>query len=231
MSLLSELLPPHCLLCGDFAAERLALCHGCRGDLRTNRHACSRCAEPLPATGAAHPELSVCGRCLWHPPAFSAIHVPYRYVAPLDWLLHRCKFSGDLAAGRALGELLAGALLPVLPPIDVIVPVPLHPSRLRQRGYNQAAELARPLARALRAPICHSALRRGGSATPQMQLPARDRRGNVQRAFRVNRRLAGEHVLLLDDVVTTASTVSEAARTLAATPEARSITVAALARA
>jgi len=230
MSLLDRLLPPRCLLCGDPGHDGLELCRGCRGDLVSNDHACARCAEPLPATAGALPELRVCGGCLWRPPVYSAIHVPLRYEAPLSGLIHQLKFRGDLAAGRLLGQLLAAAVAPALPPVTAIVPVPLHPRRLRERGYNQAAELGRPLAKQFGVPIAHGALQRHGSTTPQMELPAQQRQGNVKQAFAPGRRVPQGHLLLVDDVVTTASTVRAAAAALAVGDQ-RQVTVCALARA
>lgn len=230
MSLLDRLLPPRCLLCHDPGVDGMAICAGCRGDLVRNGRACVRCAEPLPATGEGLEPLRVCGGCLWHPPPYAAIHVPFCYAAPLDWLLWRFKFHGDLAAGRLLGQLLAGETAFRLAGCDAIVPVPLHPRRLRERGYNQAAELARPLARALDARIRPNALARTGSTAAQMALPARERRRNVKGAFAPGRRPVTGRVVLIDDVVTTASTIGEAARALTAAAEVR-VEVCALARA
>lgn len=230
MSLIDHLLPPRCLLCGDPGADGLALCPGCRTDLPRNDHACARCAEPLAATAGSLPELQVCGACLWHPPPYAAIHVPFRYAAPMDWIIRRFKFHGDLAAGRLLGQLLAAELTATLEGCGAVVPIPLHPGRLRTRGYNQAAELGRPLARALGVPLCPRALARTGSVTPQMELPARERGHNVRRAFRVRQLPASGHILILDDVVTTASTVREAV-SAAGLPAATRVEVGALARA
>lgn len=218
MGLLERILPLHCLLCGDAGDAGIALCAGCRGDLPRNGHACVRCARPLPGTGADLPELRVCGRCLWRPPPYSAIHVPFRYARPVDWLVHRLKFHGDLAAGRLLGELLARECACLAGSVDAVVPVPLHPRRLNERGFNQAAELARPIARALGVPLHVTALARAGGTTAQMDLPAARRRANVRGVFSLRHAPAGR-VVLVDDVVTTASTVREAARCLAATGE------------
>lgn len=227
--LFARIAPPSCLLCGDPGEGGLALCAGCHADLPRNRHPCARCAAPLPATGADLPELRVCGRCLWRPPPYAAIHVPFRYAHPVDWLVRRLKFHGDLAAGRLLGQLLALELPESSAAIDAVVPVPLHPRRLLQRGYNQAAEIAQPLARSRRTPLRVGLLARHGGTVAQMDLPARQRRANVRGVFHLHRPLAG-HLLLVDDVVTTASTVREAARRLCDGGDCR-VTVAAVARA
>lgn len=227
--LLARIAPPSCLLCGDPGDGGLALCVGCRGDLPRNRHPCARCAEPLPATAADLPELRVCGRCLWRPPPYVAIHVPFRYAHPVDWLVRRLKFHGDLAAGCLLGQLLALEWPDDGAAVDAVVPVPLHPRRLLERGYNQAAEIARPLAHSRGAPLHAGALARHGGTVAQMDLPARQRRANVRGVFELRRPLGG-HVLLVDDVVTTASTVREAARSLCVGGDCR-VTVVAVARA
>ncbi len=229
MSILDRLLPPRCLLCGDPGSAGMALCRGCDDDLIRNHQACARCAEPLPATAPDQPDLRVCGACLWRPPPYSAIHAPFIYAPPLDWLIQRFKFRGDLVAGRLLGQLLARELANCLPADTRLVPIPLHPRRLQERGYNQATELARPLARALPARLTPSVLERTLSTAPQMELPAAARRSNVIGAFRSRQAVSGP-VTLIDDVITTANTVREAARTLAIRP-GMDIRVCALARA
>lgn len=214
VDLLNRLFPPRCLLCSDPGHARLALCPGCDADLPRIAAGCQRCGAPLPATAPGLPALTVCGACLWRPPPFVAIHVPFRYAPPVDWLVWRLKFHADLAAGRLLGELLARELAPRIESADAVLPVPLHPRRLDERGFNQAAELARPLARRLGAPLAPAALERRGSTVPQMELSADRRRANVRGAFVPSPRFAAARVLLVDDVVTTASTMREAARGL-----------------
>lgn len=229
MGLLERIAPPHCLLCGGPGDGGIALCAGCREDLPRNDHPCVRCAEPLPGTGDDLPELRVCGRCLWRPPPYVAIHVPFRYAPPIDWLVRRLKFNGDLAAGRLLGDLLALETVSALDGADVVVPLPLHRERLLERGFNQADELARPLARVLKAKRRPGALERVRATPAQMELPAKQRRANVRGAFAA-RGAARGRVVLVDDVVTTASTMREGARQLATAKDC-SVTVVAVARA
>lgn len=215
MDLLQRLFPPRCLLCGDPGHDGLALCAGCDADLPRIAAGCRRCGAPLPASAPGLPALTVCGPCLWRPPPFVCIHVPFRYAPPVDWLVRRLKFQADLAAGRLLGELLARELAPHIESVDAVAPVPLHPRRLDERGFNQAAELARPLSRRLGARLAPTALERRGSAVPQMELSAERRRANVRGAFVSAPRFTAARVLVVDDVVTTASTMREAARGLA----------------
>ncbi|GGA81946.1 amidophosphoribosyltransferase [Arenimonas soli] len=202
------LLPWRCLVCTDPGEGALDLCAACRRDLPWNHCACARCGLPLPRPAPR------CGRCLGHPPVQASTQAVFRYAPPLDRLLPRLKFHGDLAAGRLLAGLLAEGLAGAPRPA-ALVPIPLHRSRLRQRGYDQALELARPLARALALPLLANALQRGRATAPQSELDARARRGNVRGAFRLAPGIAlPAHVALFDDVMTTGATLAEAARLL-----------------
>lgn len=164
-----------------------------------------------------------CGRCLRRTPPFVRSYVPLRYVWPLDGLVARFKFSGDLAAGRTLARLfIEHARADAIAMPTLLVPVPLHPQRLRSRGYDQALELARDLCRQLDGPILASGLLRRIRATDaQTALDAKGRRRNVRGAFAIDTRAltrlgdARPAVALIDDVMTTGSTLAECARTLA----------------
>lgn len=218
------LLPPRCLLCGDAGHEGLDLCRDCAAELPRNRSCCARCALPLALPAA------LCGRCQRHPPPWQAAWSPFRYGWPLDRLESRFKFSRELAAGRSLVALWQREARPIELPA-LIVPVPLHRARLRQRGYNQALELARPLARALGVPLRHDLLQRAHPTAAQSELDAPSRRRNVRGAFAVrpNAPLPA-HVAVLDDVMTTGATLAECARVLRRAGVAR-VDVWALARA
>ena len=214
MSWMTRWFPPRCLLCGDAGWRGRALCAGCDADLPRIASAFRRCGEALPATGPGLPELTVCGACLWRPPPFTAIGVPFAYAAPIDWCVRRLKFHRDLAAGRLLGDLLAEAIHADPPAVSAVVPIPIHGARLLERGFNQAEEIARPVARALSVPLLPGGLCRPRATPAQMDLPADRRRGNVRGVFAPGRQPVSGTVLLVDDVVTTASTVREASRAL-----------------
>lgn len=201
-----RLLPPRCLLCGA-PGDRLDLCVACREDLPGNAVCCARCALPL-----EHPAAQ-CGACLRREPRWDVAWVPFRYAWPLDRLEARYKFSGQLAAGRTLAELWAQRAPPAKP--QWIVPVPLHRRRLRERGYNQALELARVLARRQRVRLRHDVLRRVRATQAQTELDATARRRNVRDAFelRLTAKLPA-HIAVVDDVMTTGATLSECARVL-----------------
>lgn len=201
---LALLLPRACLLCG--APADAALCPGCAADLPLlGDHRCPICAQPLAAPAPA------CGACLRKPPGYDATHAALRYAFPVDRLVLMLKFghrlaSADFFAARMLaGPRPAGTLL---------MPVPLSLARLRERGFNQAVEIARPLARALALPLDTTSLVRTRDTVPQSRLPWRARRGNLRHAFACTRDLSGESVIVVDDVMTSGATLEAVARVL-----------------
>jgi ComF family protein len=209
---LDVLFPPTCLLCGASGSPGRDLCPGCAVELPLNRHACPRCALPL---DAQLPSGAECGACRRRPPPFDAALAVLRYETPVPLLVGAAKFRGQLAAARLLGQLLADAL-PIqagaLP--EVLIPVPLHPRRLGERGYNQALEIARTVAGALGVAVDAKRCRRVLSTAPQAGLDEAARRRNIRGAFAVSDPLPWRRIAILDDVVTTGSTVAELSRTL-----------------
>jgi len=204
--LATQALPLRCLVCAEPGDDGLDLCPDCRRSLPVPPHACLRCALPLRTPGT-------CGRCLQHPPPVQATRAAFVYRPPLDRLLPRHKFHRDLAAGRLLARLMAEAAAGWERP-QALVPIPLHHSRLRERGYDQALELARPLANALRLPVRADLLQRIRATSPQSELDAAARRRNLRGAFRASGGSVPDHVALVDDVMTTGATLHAAARAL-----------------
>jgi ComF family protein len=148
--------------------------------------------------------------------AFERCLAPFTYRAPLDHLLLGLKFNGRLAPARVLGELMAQWLAAVVDiPPDHLIPVPLHAARLRERGFNQAVELARPIARQFGLPLNLDGVRRVVATSPQSDLSRKARLKNIKGAFEVSRPLSGQ-VVIVDDVMTTGSTAHELAQTLLA---------------
>ena len=137
----------------------------------------------------------------------------YAYRFPVDRLVQRFKFAGDLAVGKWLSRQLAARVRGEPRPL-VIVPMPLTSRRLRERGFNQAAEIAGVVARSLRVPCSLRALERTRDAPPQSRLGRRARRANLRGAFRCRMRLSGHRVALVDDVITTGATAHAAAQAL-----------------
>lgn len=191
---LDELLPPTCQVCGEPGVGGRELCAACCLALPWHQDACTRCAAPLPEDAGA-----LCYRCEDSPPLLDACWASLRYDDPVAPLLRRYKFHQDLAAGRLLAQLMN--LSPPPWPLTPLVAVPLHRSRLRRRGYDQAGELARRLD----APRW-AGLRRLRATLPQSERDAAARRHNLDGAFAV-RGPVPPAVVLVDDVMTTGSTL------------------------
>jgi ComF family protein len=194
-----------CFLCRGEA--RNLLCEACDADLpRLPAPRCPRCA-------LASPGGAVCGRCLAQAPHYDATAAALSYDFPADVLIHAFKFRGELALASLFSDLLLQKTGSG-PAVNFVVPVPLSARRLRERGYNQAVELARPLARATRAPLELGLCERTRDAPPQTELPWAERSRNVRGAFRCTRSLVGASVAVVDDVMTTGATLDEIAATL-----------------
>ncbi len=207
------ILPPSCVLCGDRGQSPLLdICAPCAADLPLNPSACPRCAQPL-LPGFVVP--GACARCLSRPHPFDRALAPFLYDYPLDHLIHAFKYGAVLAYGRVLGTLLAHYVCARgEPQPQALLPVPLHPKRHRERGFNQAHELARPMAELLEIPIDDTLCRRRRATEDQTELNAAQRRRNVRNAFCLTRKPQYTHVALIDDVLTTGSTAGEVAKIL-----------------
>ncbi len=208
--------PGTCLLCDAPAGDGPDLCAPCFDALPWLADACAGCALPLPpgAPVDGGEGARLCGPCQSARSPLATVRAACLYAAPLDRLLPRFKFHDDLTAGALLAELMAEALADAPRP-DAVVPLPLHRARLRARGYDQALELARPLARALGLPLLAEALVRTRLTAPQSRLDADARRRNVRDAFAVRPGAAlPAHVALVDDVMTTGATLRAAAHAL-----------------
>lgn len=206
---LSRLWPAHCYLCLQPSAYP-GICPGCRADLPVHAHGCQRCGVSLPASQAD----PVCPACLTDPPPFARVISALAYTTPVDQMITGLKFHNRLHYAPLLAYLLRERLGDSPLPVQAIVPVPLHARRLRERGFNQALEIARPLAAALQTPLLKNTLLRVRETAPQSLQHARDRQANVHGAFAVIRPPAVRHIALVDDVMTSGHTVAEAARCL-----------------
>ena len=207
-------LPERCLLCGSTCCDtHQALCTPCLADLPQLKAGCSHCLAPL--TGHIPSQKILCGRCIKSPPAFDQVISSYPYARPISDFILRGKFNQDLASLKLIGELMATSLSANnhLPP-SLLTPVPLHPSRYRERGFNQSAEIARTLAKLLNAPLEKHLIKRNIHSVPQMSLPAKARQKNIRGIFSVNRHINGEHITVIDDVMTSGATANEIARVL-----------------
>jgi ComF family protein len=201
----ARLLTQDCLLCAGESGSSL-LCRACQEDLpRLPAARCPVCA--LPTT-----QGEVCGRCLAKPPHYDATCAAFRYAFPLDKLVQSFKYGHRLSLAAYFGRELAAAAENA--GTDLIIPMPLHPLRLRERGFNQAHELARPVAAAWRIPLDAGSCQRTRHTTAQVELPWRERARNVRGAFACRSDFTGRRLLLIDDVMTTGASLDELARTV-----------------
>jgi ComF family protein len=222
-ALLDLILPSFCPVCHRRLDDgrRDPLCRGCWEALeRVRPPFCRMCGLPLlqfasPEAAGARANTPLCGHCRRRSPPFAYARSAARYGEVARAALHAFKFSGRRALAAPLGDLLA-ELRPPLGAPDLLVPVPLHPRRERERGFNQAQLLARRVGQAWQKPVRSDVLARTVATRPQSELTAAARRANVRDAFVLHRPelVAGRHVVLVDDIFTTGSTVSACARRL-----------------
>lgn len=221
---LDWLYPPRCRSCRNriFGQDEDCFCHACREKVRLVRHPlCGTCGRPfLDAGGDDH----LCGACLTRSPLFREARAWACYPGeeseghPLREVIQRFKYGRKVSLGKPLGRLLAGGCAEYLAAhrFDIIIPVPLHPKRLRWRGFNQAVILAREVGRVCRLPVDPFILLRSRETPPQTQLAEEERKKNMRGAFSVDpaKSIEGKSLLLVDDVYTSGATVNECSRIL-----------------
>jgi len=222
--LIDLIYPPRCAECRSFIVHgsdedgvvSRNICPSCLADFRTlDSPHCTICGRPFASrAGGSH----VCESCLRRRPAFDTLGVPYLYEGSLTTVIHRFKYGGRRELVLSLGPLLSSFARAWAPAekASVVMPVPLHPRRLRERGFNQSKLLAAYVADDLGTPLDFLSLRRVRYTVPQTGLRKTERRKNVRRAFGLERpeRVSGQRVLLVDDVATTGNTLNECARVL-----------------
>ncbi len=203
--LYSNLTAAPCLLCGAISKQS-CLCVQCINALPLLDSVCPRCATPTLNN-------ALCGQCLHQPPAQNTSISLFAYHHPVDKLIADFKYHDKLFLARFFADCMAEKLkYRELP--NLFIPIPLHPKRLRQRGYNQSLELAKALSSNLSVPVLHDGLIRIKDTLPQVSLPIKARRQNVQRVFKIGRATLPPYVALIDDVLTTGYTADAAAEAL-----------------
>ena len=197
------------MLCSAPEGGSLGICRDCSQDLPWHT------AEYCPQCALASPVNQICGHCLKSPPAFDAAHALFRYEYPLDAMLQRYKYKHLLTMAKTFGELMArrinAAAGPACP--DIILPMPLHPQRLQERGFNQAVEIGRVLAKRLQLELDIQSCARIKLAPPQVSLPLKARVKNMRGAFACRQNLDGLRIALIDDVMTTGASLNALAKT------------------
>jgi len=211
--LLNLLLPPACPLCGG-ESGRAGICPGCLGGIHpVVSPCCPRCVLPYPTEdGTDH----LCESCLRRSPPFEWVWAAGVYEGTLRQAVHHFKYRGAVDLDRPLGQLLLATLKTTGSPFhpDLLIPVPLHRSRLSERTYNQSLLLAKVIGKEWRLPVASRQLLRIRATSPQQGLDAKVRRINMKGAFALRNPLDGENVLLIDDVLTTGATAAECSRIL-----------------
>ncbi len=195
------LLPQSCFLCGDTSTQ--AVCTACLADLPYHETACICCATFLE-------EMGICSQCQKEPPPYSHTQAIFSYTYPVNKLIQAAKFSQNIAVLNLLGNMMAQHLIIDQHP-DVLIPVPLHPKRLRYRGYNQSLELAKCITKQRGIPFDYKACKRIKNTHSQATLSAEQRQSNIVGAFSVTQ-VEWQHIALIDDVMTTGATVGELAK-------------------
>lgn len=204
---LDFIFPPVCANCGKIGT---LLCDSCIARMPVlHEPVCPLCGRPVKRSGQS------CSRCQESPPSLNQIRAAVLFEDAVPHLIHQLKYNGMFALAEPFASIMASSWHHWRHPVDVVVPIPLHRRREKARGYNQSEMLSRHLSRMLEIPQERHALKRVRNTPPQIELIAEDRAANVTGAFAADHdSVRGRRILLIDDVCTTGSTLSEAARAL-----------------
>lgn len=208
--LLNLLLKQSCILCTSHNGGTLGICDACLNALPWhNTPQCPQCG--LVSDG------SICGSCISSPPNFDASHTLFTYDYPVDSLLQHYKYKETLALANTFASLLLNKQLSQSrskQKIDLIIPMPMHATRLKQRGFNQASEIARLLSKSMKIKLDYQTCQRIKLTPPQASLTLKERINNIRGAFGCQKDLSALNVAIIDDVMTTGASMNELAKTL-----------------
>lgn len=198
------------MLCADWQGGEYGICNACLQDLPW--HNCAQC----PQCGLPAYDNQLCGHCINSPPDFDATRALFRYAFPVQPMLQRYKYGELLTLGETFGHLLAGYIAEkqINEKPDLIIPMPLHPQRLQERGFNQSLEMARIVAKNLEVKLDQNICQRIKLSPPQASLPLKQRVKNMKGAFTCTQPLDGVNIAVIDDVMTTGASLNALAKTL-----------------
>ncbi len=194
-----------CLLCGAKADSEISLCLDCLDYLpRAPKPSCPQCG--LKTRG------EICGNCLRHQPYYDYTYALFSYAYPVDAILQHYKYKNALYLSQTLGRLLQAKIVDF--DIDAIIPMPLHPNRIKQRGFNQSLEVAKVITKQLNIKLDVTSCTRIKNTPPQASLTVKERIKNMQGAFDCQATFTNQHIALIDDVMTTGASLNALAKTL-----------------
>ena len=198
-----------CLICDtQNSSSALPICNKCLHELPRNIKVCQQCGLPIENSAA-----TICGKCQSKPPVYDKTITPFIYDNAIKHLIIELKFKKKLINAHLLGKLLVKAVSNETLP-DFLLPVPLHKKRLRQRGFNQTMELCRVLSKELSIPILTGIVEKTKETIPQSELSAKQRKQNLRNSFKVIGSIPAAHIAIIDDVITTGTTITEIAKLL-----------------
>lgn len=191
----------------------------CAAYTKSSKDLCQACFDALPWHTAPHclqcgllSNHPICGHCLTEPPNFDATFAVLRYEFPLDALMQQYKYGNALQTAHLLAGLMSTHH--ALQNIDLVIPMPLHPQRLKERGFNQSLEIAKLLAKQNNIPLDYTSCTRTKYTPPQASLPLKARTKNIKGAFACSADLTKKRIAIVDDVMTTGASLNEFAKTL-----------------
>jgi ComF family protein len=195
----------NCILCASSTDQEHSLCLNCLDNLpRVPKPCCPKCG--LKSLG------ETCGNCLKNNPHYDATHALFSYAYPVDAILQHYKYKNALYLSQTFGQLLSESVVDF--DIDTVIPMPLHPIRLKERGFNQSLEVAKIIAKQFNLELDISSCRRIKNTPPQASLALKDRTKNMKDAFDCTANFNGKHITIIDDVMTTGASLNELAKTL-----------------
>ncbi len=214
-NLANRIFKQKCLLCDALEANIHAVCSACLNDMPWHpKTSCPQCG--LSSSG------QLCGSCISSPPDFDATHSVFLYAFPVDAMMQRYKYGNMLSLSQTFGQLLNEKVR--LDTLDLIIPMPMHPTRLKERGFNQAHEIAKVLCNNhpsnnhqknnSKAKLDFKSAQRVKLTPPQASLPLKARVKNIKGAFKITNDLSGKRIAIVDDVMTTGASLNELAKTL-----------------